>query len=1050
MFLTRISIGQPVFATMVMVAIMVFGIFSFQRLPIEQFPDIDFPVVAVVVAYPGAAPEAVEADIVQPIEEAVSTISGLDSTQGIAQSGQALVIMQFDLSVGSGQAAQDVRDKIAQIAGALPENAADPVTLRFDPAALPIMSLAVSSETMSERDLTALTEDLIAQRMLNIQGVGQASVVGGVERQLNFLIDPDRLNAFGISVTEVLGAVSAENRDLPAGSIEEGRQVQSIQVEGRIDRAEDFLDIIVARRGGQPVRLGDVVTLEDGQSDITSIALLDGRPALAVDVIKTQGANTVEIAHEVRATVEELRPLLAERGVTVDIVRDNAEAVEDSYNGVQNMLVEGAALATVIVFLFLNSWRSTVITGLTLPISVIGTMTVLYFLGFSLNIMTMLALSLAVGLLIDDAIVVRENIMRHLQMGKTHRQAAMDGTQEIGLAVLATTFSIVAVFMPVAFMEGILGQFFLQFGVTVSVAVLISMFVAFTLDPMLSSVWYDPSADRNRRKGWIWKTINVFDLFVEAVARGYVRVLRFCLRWRKMTLGLALAAFVGSFALFPLVGAEFAPNVDNSEFQVTIETPVGSSLDYTASKIRQVDAVLRQFPEISRTYATVGSGSTTEGTTTASVAVAMVPPDERIRAPGDMAVPVREALEAIPGITVTIGIAGGTGQIAAPVDISLSGGSYTVLQPLADELVRRLQAIEGLADVTSSLEIGQPILGVRVNRDLASDLGVSLGQVGDALSPMLGGQTVGDWTDPTGRTYDLNVRLPVEMRNDAEILGGLPIAPAASGQGMVRLDQVAEIVPSLGASQIARLDGLRTINVTANLSGANLGQVLPAVQAAMAELDLPPGYQITTGGDQEQLADSGASAGAALLLAVIFIYLVLASQFGSFLQPVAIMFSLPLSLIGVMLGLLIGGSTLNIFSMIGFIMLMGLVVKNAILLVDNANQRQREGMNLYDALVVAGQTRFRPIIMTTLAMIFGMMPLALTLHEGSGQNAPMAHAVIGGLISSTILTLVVVPVALTYIDSFGRFVSRLLPAAPDQAPAEPPVEPRLVMRAAAE
>jgi HAE1 family hydrophobic/amphiphilic exporter-1 len=384
---------------------------------------------------------------------------------------------------------------------------------------------------------------------------------------------------------------------------------------------------------------------------------------------------------------------------------------------------------------------------------------------------------------------------------------------------------------------------------------------------------------------------------------------------------------------------------------------------------------------------------------------------------------------------VTVGIAGGTGQVAAPVDISLSGASYSVLQPQADELVRRLQTIEGLADVTSSLEIAQPILGIRVNRDLASDLGVSLGQVGDALSPMLGGETVGDWTDPTGRTYDINVRLPEGMRNNAEILGSLPIAAAASGQGMLRLDQVAQIVPSLGASQIDRLDGQRTIKVTANLSGVNLGQVLPQVEAAMAAIQLPPGYQMSTGGDQEQLAESGASAGAALLLAVIFIYLVLASQFGSFLQPIAIMFSLPLSLIGVMLGLLIGGSTLNIFSMIGFIMLMGLVVKNAILLVDNANQRRREGMNLFDALVVAGHTRFRPIIMTTLAMIFGMMPLALNIHEGSGQNAPMAHAVIGGLISSTILTLVVVPVALTYIDSFGRFASRLFPRAPDSAHA---------------
>lgn len=1033
MFLTRISIAQPVFATMIMVAIMVFGIFSFQRLPIEQMPDVDFPVVAVVVAYPGAAPEAVEADIVKPIEDAVSTIQGLDQTQGIAQAGQAMVIMMFDLEVDSQTAAQDVRDKIAQIAGSLPENSNDPVTLRFDPAALPIMSLAVSSDILSERDLTAVTEDVIAQQILNIQGVGSASVVGGVDRQLNFLLDPDRLNAFNVSVGEVISAVAAENKNRPAGSIEEGRQVQSIQVEGEIDRAEEFLDIIVARRGDSPVRLGDVARLEDGQSDVTSIALLDGSPALAIDIVKTQGSNTVEIAHQVRAAVAELQASDELAGVKIDIVRDNAEAVEDSYKGVQNMLLEGAALATVIVFLFLNSWRSTVITGLTLPISIIGTMSVLYFLGFTLNMMTMLALSLAVGLLIDDAIVVRENIMRHLHMGKSHRQAAMDGTNEIGLAVLATTLSIVAVFLPVAFMEGIIGRFFLQFGVTVSVAVLISLFVAFTLDPMMSSVWYDPSADPNRKKGIIWKAINLFDRFFEGVSRAYIAVLKWCLRFRKTTLIAALLAFVGSFVLVPAVGVEFVPQTDNGEFTVTVETPVGSSLDYTASKLRQIDAVLRQFPEVARTYATVASGTTTTGNNTGTIAVSMVPQDQRTRSPNDMSVPVREALSVIPGITVTVGIASGMGGGAtSPIDVSISGPSLDRLQPLADELVRRLQAIDGVVDVESSLELAQPVLGVRVNRDLASDQGVSMAQVGAALAPMLGGETVGDWTDPQGRTYDLNIRLPEEMRNDAALLGALPIAAAPGGGAMLRLDQVAEIVPSFGASQINRLDGQRTINVTASLAGTTLGAVLPLVQAAMAELDLPPGYRVSTGGDQEALADSGASAGAALLLAVIFIYLVLASQFGSFLQPVAIMFSLPLSLIGVMVGLLVGGSTLNIFSMIGFIMLMGLVVKNAILLVDNANQRRREGMNLFDALVSAGHTRFRPIIMTTLAMIFGMLPLALNLHGGSGENAPMAHAVIGGLISSTILTLVVVPVVLTYIDSFGRLVARMLPRAPDE------------------
>jgi HAE1 family hydrophobic/amphiphilic exporter-1 len=1039
MFLTRISVNAPVFATMVMAALLVIGSYAFVRLPIEQLPDVDFPVVAVVVSYPGAAPEAVESDIVKPIEESVSTISGIDYVESTSRAGQAMVILFFEMDVDSATAMQDVRDKIGGISGSFPANADDPLLFKFDPAELPVISLAVSSDTMSLRDLTALTEDVIEPRMASIQGVGRASVVGGIPRQLNILIDPDRLTAFGVGVGEITAALRQDNQDLPAGAIQEGLEKQSIQVEGRIENAADFLDIIVARRGGQPVRLRDVATLVDGEAEANSIALLNGAGALAVDVVKTQGANTVEVAEKIRAAAVELMAGELPEGVKIEVVRDNAKPVEESYHGVQNMMIEGAGLAVLIVFLFLNSWRSTVITGLTLPIAVIGTMSVLYFLGFTLNIMTLLALSLAIGLLIDDAIVVRENIMRHLHMGKTHRQAALDGTSEIGLAVLATTLSIVAVFLPVAFMEGIIGKFFLQFGITVSVAVLLSMFIAFTLDPMMSSVWYDPSAHPGARRGFVGRQVQKFGDFFDWLGKGYRSVLRWSLRHRITTLLIALLAFLGSFALFPLVGVEFAPAVDNSEFQVEVKTPVGSTLDYTAAKIRQIDHVLREFPEVTGTYATINGASSNGGENAATVAVSMVGPAERSRSPQDMTTPVREALARIPGIDVTIGAAGGLGGVAAPVQINLYGDNLDVLAPLANRLVREMKTIDGLEDVKSSLDAAQPVLGVRINRDAASDLGVSLQQIGATLRPMLGGEDVSDWTSPDGRSFTVTVRLPADLRDDVEVLRGLPVAQsgATGSSGMVRLDQVADLVPSFGPSEIKRRDLSRQVLVSANLSGLALGDVMPKVQAAMDALELPVGYRVSTGGDAQQLADTAASAGAALLLAVIFIYLVLASQFGSFLQPVAIMFALPLALVGVMLGLLVGGSTLNMFSMIGFIMLMGLVVKNAILLVDNANQHVREqGMNLYDALVEAGSTRFRPIIMTTLAMIFGMLPLALNIHQGSGQNAPMAHAVIGGLISSTILTLVVVPVVLTYVESFGRVAARLFPKAPtDDHPA---------------
>lgn len=1042
MFLTRISVNQPVFATMVMVALMVFGVYSYQRLPIEQLPDVDFPVVAVVTSYPGASPGTVEQDVIEPIEEAMNTVSGIDEIRSTARAGQAMVIGIFDMEVSSATAVQDVRDKLAGVQADLPDGAGDPVILRFDPNALPVMSVAVESDALSERDLTALTEDLIARRFSIIDGVGSASVVGGVSRQLDILLDPDRMAALGVGVNEVTQAVAAENQDLPAGSIEIGREQQSLQVRGRIGDAEEFLDIIVARRGGQPVRLNDVAQVREGQSDTQSIALLNGQRALAVDIVKTQGANTVGVAEAVRETVVELNERGLPDGVHLEIVSDNAVAVEESFHSVQSMLVEGAFLATAIVFLFLNSWRSTVITGLTLPISIIGTMTALYFLGFTLNMMTLLALSLAVGLLIDDAIVVRENIMRHLHMGKSHRQGALDGTNEIGLAVLATTLSIIAVFLPVAFMEGIIGRFFLQFGVTVSVAVLISMFVAFTLDPMLSSVWYDPAADPKVKKGIIGRAVQRFDDLFQRVAAGYRVVLRWSLRHRAATLGATLVIFLSSFALVPLVGVEFTPPADNSEFRVQVETPPGSSLDYTAAKLGQVEARLREFPEVRSTYGTIASGMSAAGATVGTLTARMVSPADRQRTPVEMTVPVREALAAIPGIEVIVSAAEGMGGVAEPVSVNVYGENPEVLSELADDLVARMGQIGGLVDVKSSLAASEPILSIEVDRDAASDLGVGLAQIGAALRPMLSGSEVSDWTAPDGRSMTVVVRLPEALRNDLDAIRNLPLMQSGvtGSSGVIRLGQVAEITQDVGPAEITRLDLDRQISVTANLGGVPLGEVTGPVQAAIDALDPPPGYRVSTGGDAEMLAETGASAATALLLAVVFIYLVLASQFGSFLQPVAIMASLPLSLVGVMLGLLVGGSTLNMFSMIGFIMLMGLVVKNAILLVDNANQHTRAGLNLYDALVEAGMTRFRPIVMTTLAMIAGMVPLALNLHGGSGQNAPMAHAVIGGLISSSILTLVVVPVVLTYIDAFGRHIRRFLPAGPEHV-AEAPEDP---------
>jgi len=1033
MFLTRISVNNPVFAAMIMVAILVFGVFSYQRLPVEQLPDIDLPVVAIVVAYPGASPEAVEQDIIEPIEDAVNTIAGLDTIQSIAQPGRAMVIMMFDLEANSQQKAQDVRDKIDPIKAAFPAAAMDPQVLRFDPSALPVLSLAVSSDTLSARDLTALTEEIIVKRLSNINGVGSATVVGGTPRQLNIQIDPDLLNAYNISPAAVINALKASNKDLAAGSITQDSIIRSIQVLGRIEDQQDYYDITVGNQGGQPVTLRDVATIEDGTGETESLAILNGEPALAINILKTQGANTVGVAKEIRRTIDRLLATeLPNDQVKIEVVVDNAKPVEDSFHAVQNMLIEGAALAVVIVFLFLNSWRSTIITGLTLPISIIGTMVALSFLGFSLNTMTLLALSLAVGILIDDAIVVRENITRHLHMGKSHRQAAFDGTNEIGLAVLATTLSIVAVFLPVAFMDGIMGKFFLQFGVTVSVAVLISLFVAFTLDPMMSSVWYDPASNPNAKRGPIGRAIQQFDRFFEWVTEGYRHLIRLGLKFRKTVLMVAALSLVGALALFPLVGVEFVPATDNGIFTVKVETPAGSSKEYTESKLRQAELIVRQYPEVERTYSTIAGGMSADGANVGTMTVTLVDKAERDISVADFMPKLRRALVAVPGGTFEVAVASMMGGgSTAPVSVTLYGDSFEVLENLADGLMAEMRKIDGLIDISSSLDEAQPVVGIQINRELADSLGVSLSQIAATLSPLISGEDVSDWVAPNGQVYKVVVRLPESLRNDIEAIGNLPIAATGTGtQDMITLGQVADVVESNGPATINRQDLQRGVTISANLEGVELGTVVPQVQAAISKIDFPVGYRSGFGGEAEQIADTMGSVGSALLLAVIFIYLVLASQFGSFLQPIAIMGSLPLALIGVMVGLLVGGSTLNMFSAIGFIMLMGLVVKNAILLVDNANQHVKQGWNLYDALVEAGVTRFRPIIMTTLAMIFGMLPLALSLHEGSGQNAPMAHAVIGGLISSTILTLLVVPVLLTYIDSFSVFTRRFLPKAP--------------------
>lgn len=1017
MWITKTSIQNPVFATMVMVGICVLGLFSYNRLGVEQMPEVEPPVVFIEVPYPGAAPEAVENDLTKPIEDVVNTISGVKMIRSNSMENRSQTFIEFELNANMSKAVQDVRDKLATIRPGFPKEAKDPFIVRGDTEnAQPIAQIAVLSKERSPRELSTMVEQVIVKRFQQVAGVGRVQVNGASSRRVLVHIDPTQMAALGVGADEVIRAIQQTNQDMPAGRISRDGTENLVRVEGKMKDPAAFGKIIVARRANAPVYLEQVATIVDGEREETTLSRVNGERAINIAVTKVQDANIVKVGDGVKEAVDDLRARLP-KDVELRIFYANSDWVKSSLDRVKSTIAEGAALTILIVFLFLHSWRSTVITGLTLPISVIATFIALHAFGFTLNFMTLMALSLCIGLLIDDAIVVRENIVRHLGMGKDHHQAAKDGTEEIGLAVMATTFAIVAVFVPVAFMGGIIGKFFFQFGVTVAVAVLVSLFVSFTLDPMLSAVWPDPAEGRFKRLPWLRRIMASIEAGIEWLHHVYGRVLKGALAWRKTTLAAAFAIFIGSFFLLPFIGSEFVPQTDQGYTTLRFKMPVGSSLEYTDGKVRQVEAALKGFKEIEIINTTIGQERSNE----AQIDLKLTDKKTGRASQSDVENMIRERLQSIPGIEMSVGW-------NRPIFISLLGPEADKLQAIVDDLMAKIGKIKGVADLENSLTGASPGIKVKVNHELASDLGVSQQQIGNTLRPFIAGDTISYWLAPDGQNYEVAVQLPKAGRAAIADIANLTVASSRIGADgkpvMVPLRQVAEFIPSTSPQVIKRQDLQRRVSIYANVEGRPAGDVGQEVRALLKTVELPPGYRFDVGGQSKQMQETMVAAGIALGIAVIFIYLILASQFGSFLQPIAIMVSLPFSLIGVFLALLVTGSTLNIFSIIGFIMLMGLVTKNAILLVDFTNQAQREGKSQFEAIYAAGQVRLRPILMTTLAMLFGMLPMALGLGEGGEQQAPMGRAVIGGIITSTLLTLVVVPVAYSYLDNLGKWALR--------------------------
>jgi multidrug efflux pump subunit AcrB len=1060
MWFTRVSINNPVFATMAMAALCVLGLFSYSQLRVERLPDITPPIVFISVAYPGASPDATESELTRPIELALNGIAGVKMIRSNSLEGRSETVVEFQVTADMTRAVQDVRDKVATVQPNFPRDAKQPYVSRFDgDNAQPTVYLALLGADRSSRELSLLADQVVRKRLERATGVARVDVGGPTVRQVRIDLDPQRLRAYQLTPGDVSQALQRANSDMPVGLLTGTKEDAIVRVEGKVRDAKAFADVVVATRNGMVVRLADLGTLVEREREPDSISRVDGVPAISFQVYKQQDANIVETGQAIKDAAEELRKSMPP-GVELRLVYADSDWVARSLDGVKHTLIEGALLTIAIVFLFLHSWRSTVITGLTLPIAVISSFIAVYLFGFTLNFMTMMALSLCIGLLIDDAIVVRENIVRHVHMGKGHREAASVGTEEIGLAVMATTFAICAVFVPVAFMKGIVGKFFFPFGITVAVAVLVSLFVSFTLDPMLSSIWRDPPTNRLLKVPVLGHLMRGTDRFLDVLHGVYERAIRWIFSGRRyrvlvppvpawgrpfaadgqrdpsgarkfrfatitpraLVLLAGIASFVGAIFLAPLVGTEFIPESDNSYIQMNVELPVGTSLGRGSDKLLQVEEIVRRFSEIRMVSTTVGD--TGNGSrNSAQLSIQLTKPNERKRSQRQLEGALREALRPIPGINVTLG--------NQPIYVALLGPDPNVLETEVLRLKDKVSKVPGIADLTSSVKPGIPAYAVRLKPDAVRELGLTTTQLAASLRSFVNGDVATWWTSPDGEQVDVELRLPQGERENVSQLDSLPVAYAKDGTP-IALSRIADIVPVVNPVVIKRQDLQRRQAIYAGTQGRPSGDVGADVQKIVKATQLPPGYRFDVGGQTKEQGEAFQGVIMALGAAVIFIYIVLASQFGSFLQPLAIMASLPLALIGVMLALLATRSTINLFSMIGLVMLMGLVTKNAILLVDFANHGRRAGLSVPEALLQAGLVRMRPIIMTTAAMVFGMLPLALALNEGGEIQAPMGRAIIGGVITSTLLTLVVVPVLYSYLvrDRKPKPVKDESPAAP--------------------
>ncbi|TFW28075.1 efflux RND transporter permease subunit [Massilia arenosa] len=1005
MFLSNFSISRPIATIVLIVALMAAGLMAMSKLRVNQNPDVEIPTLWVNIPYPGASPDSVEREIVNRLEKQFQAIPGVTKEYAGANEGSAWFQLEFDFKKNLIEASDDVRNAIAAVRYKMPTEMREPIINRFDTSAQPIMNMALSSSVQSHSELSRYAEDVLADRMRGIDGVSTVNVSGSLKRELSVLLHAERLREFNVSVGDVTNALRLQNTNAPVGKVRGTLDEKSIRLVGRIENPSDFQQVVVKRNGDQIVRLGQVAEIKDGFADIDSLSVRSGKSNVGIYVARSREASTVSVAKKIRAMVEEINKELP-KGTKLEITRDGGEQAQNSLNNVIESLVLGAILTIFVVYTFLNSWRSTLITALSLPTSVVAAFIAVWLCGFTLNFMTLLGLSLAIGVLIDDAIVVRENIVRHMQNGSPRRKAALEGTAEIGLAVAATTFSIIAVFIPVAFMPGVAGEWFRPFALTVACSVFVSLGISFTLDPMLSAYWGDPPDHHHAPKKGLSKVLQRFNDWFDHQADRYGNVINWALHHRKAMAILAFGTFVGAIALHAKFGgSSFLPASDQGTLMINVRTPSSSSVEYARLKMEKAAELARSIKETKDTNSSIQA-------TGGRIYVDIGKRTERKRTAKEIAVELREKISHLVGAeyTVTDDLNNGGGK---PIQIDFTGPDSRKLLEITNQYMDKLRTVPGAVDVGLSQLEPKDELQIELNRGLANSMGISVNDAAQSLRIAFAGIEVGTWVDPTGENRDVAVRLHPDDRLSASNIERLPIPVLGTSQ-MVPLEQIASITMGKGPSAIEHAGGKRTITVSANAQGRSNGEVAADAMKLAKSMNFPPGYGLELAGQAQDQNELFSQMGIALVSGIGLMYLILVMQFGSFTAPLGVMLSLPLSLIGVVVALKITNNTLNLMSFIGIIMLMGLVAKNAILLLDAARKQEAEGYGREDALMHAGRVRLRPILMTTFALIAGMLPVALGLGEGGEFYRPLAIAIIGGTITSTFLTLLVVP---TFYDS---------------------------------